>query len=263
MNTNLFDGGDQLPDDTNVDFLAELTGPGKKFDRTKYQSDTELLQALAKGKYESDRYIPLLERGRDELRDDYMRERETNLSRAKLEEIVDRLTRAEQLSSKQPDANDDRKPAYDPNELSTLIAKHIQENESAKRSRDNADLVRNKLIEKYGENYRTVLRQQISSLDISEEDFNSMASRQPKVLIKTLGLDAPPVAEPFQSPVRSSSRTDSFVPRTQDRTWTWYQTLKKTSPETYHSKETSLQMYNDALALGERFKDGDFSKYED
>src|SRR5882762_7005873 len=98
---NLFDGNDQLPDDTNVDFLAELTGPGKKFDRTKYQSDTELLQALAKGKYESDRYIPLLERGRDELRDDYMRERETNLSRAKLEEIVDRLTRTEQLSSKQ------------------------------------------------------------------------------------------------------------------------------------------------------------------
>jgi len=70
--------------DPSKNYLAELVGEGKKF---KTQED------LARGKAESDAYIKILEKRSDELRNDYLKLRDDYSSRAKLEEVVDQLTK--------------------------------------------------------------------------------------------------------------------------------------------------------------------------
>lgn len=258
---DILDGNDQLSDNNaaDIDYLSELTGPGKKFDRTKYQSDSDLMKALAKGKYESDRYIPLLERRQDEFRDDILRYREESNTRAKLEEVIDKLTRQNLTSSNNTQVNEDTKPAtVDPDHIKNIVRSEYQEIESQRRQDTNNQMVRDKLIERYGSDYRNVLRQQISELDITDAEFNLMAKTQPKLLIKTLGLDAPAQRENFQSPPRSSQRNDNFAPKTAKRTWQYYEDLRKKDPVAYLSPKTTVQMMKDYEELGSDFEDGDF-----
>jgi len=73
-------------------------------------------------------------------------------------------------------------------------------------------------------------------------------------------LDTPVQRENFQSPPRSDNRTGSFTPQgPKERTWAYYQELKKTNPKVYYDPKTQVQMHHDAVALEEKFKDGDFN----
>jgi hypothetical protein len=118
--------------------------------------------------------------------------------------------------------------------------------------------VQDKLKERYGNNYQNSLKEQLVDLGITETELNEMARKQPKVLIKTLGLDVQPQTENFQSPPQSRQRTNQFGQTAPERTWSWYQNLKKSDPKAYFSKEITLQMHNDAQRLGEKFRDGDY-----
>lgn len=237
--------------DPNTDYLAELVGEGKKF---KDQKD------LAKGKFESDQYIHILERRLDDMRGDYLKMREENTTRARLEDLVDKITKERQASSDTTTANEDRtQPQYNPEEVASLVSNKIQEYESTKRQTENFDMVKTKLQQRYGSNYKEAVKQTIEELGITEQELNDMARKQPKVLIKTLGLDQEQRREGFQAPPHSEQRRDNFAPSsTPKRTWSYYQNLKKQNPDLYLDRKTAIQMQQDAIDLGETFRDGDY-----
>lgn len=240
--------------DNSKDYFQELVGEGRKF---KSKED------LAKGKFESDLYINTLQSRMDELRKDYLKEKEDNVAKARLEELIDQLNKTSQRPSNNeptPPVIDGNQPKFDPKEIESLVSTKIQEHDRAKREQENFNEVRNKLKEQYGSNYQSVLKQKIEELGLDETFMNDLARKHPSVLLKTLGVGEQVQQEQFQSPPRSSIRNDNFKPSSgQKRTWAYYQDIKKNNPTLYHDPKTTVQMHKDYETLGSDFEDGDFN----
>lgn len=256
MNDNLLDPNSAQDDqiDPAKNYLQELVGEGKKF-RTP--------EELARGKAESDAYIKTLERGRDELRQDYLKAREENVARAKLEDLIGQLESKQQHQDSSADTTrpDEKniQPQWDSKQIESLVSSKIQEHELTRKQEQNFNAVRSKLQERYGNNYQSILKQQIDGLGLTEDFVNNLARQHPSVLFKTLDLDTPKQTDNFQTPPRSERTNASFAPQGgQDRTWSYYQNLKKSNPKAYYDPKTQVQMHHDAIALKERFEDGDF-----
>jgi hypothetical protein len=183
-------------------------------------------------------------------------------ARAKIEELLDQMA-VQRSSNDTPIVKDDKiqAPQFDPKQLDVLISNKILENETTKRQQDNANFVRDKIIKEYGSDYQNIVNRQINELGLTREEFNSMARIQPKVLLRSLGLDEQIKQDPFRSPPQSQQRTTTTGPTVEKRTWAYYQDLKKKDPNLWQSKKIAVQMHNDAIALGEDFRDGDYYAY--
>ncbi len=257
MTDNLLQG-DQTPQPNTPpkSYLEELVGDTKKF---KTQED------LAKGKFESDQYVKHLERQLDEMRTDYTKLRDDYQSRAKLEEFIDQYEkqRQQQQLPQTPQTVVPKEPSIDPAQIKAIAASAYQEQEALKVQKQNFDFVRSKLQEKYGPNFAAALKEQVDSLGLTEDFVNDLARRHPQVLFKTLGLDITQQQQSFQAPPKSEQRSDSFTPKTQNRTWSYYQEMKRKDPKAYFDPKTQVQMHHDAIAGGEAFKDGDYRVYGD
>lgn len=233
--------------DENKNYLEELVGPGKKFATP---------EDLAKGKWYADELIKIKNQREDELRAEYTRVIEENKTKASFEDLVKQLA-----SNKEPIVKED-KEAFDPVKMEELVDRRIQQTESLKKQQENANLVRNTLKEKLGTNYQSILKQRTEDLGLSETFVNDLAKNHPTVLFKTLGLDQQQSQDNlFSAPPRSSQRNDTFAPSgSKERTWSYYQELKKANPKMYFDKQTAIQMQKDIIRLGERFQDGDYWK---
>lgn len=254
MTENLLDGNnqDQFTIDANKDYLQELVGDGKKF---------KTPQDLARGKAEADAFIETLKRQQDELRADFIRVREENVAKAKLEELIDRLQNGKQpdTSGNIPPAKDVELKPFDPKELEGLIPREIEKYETQRKQSENFRIVQDKLTETFGTNYQTVLNQRIKELGLTADDINALARKSPNAFFNTLGINREQKSDNgFQSPPRSSQRSDNFAPRTEKRTWSYYQKIKKENPTLYYSPKITNQMHDDYQSLGTAFEDGDF-----
>ena len=242
---------DPIIDDTK-DYLSELVGEGKKF-----KDPAE----LAKGKWHADQTIELMKKRMDDLRADFLKERNQNLTREQLESVLTRFKETPLASSETPLANeDDKRPtSIDPNQIKSLVSEGFQEMRKRETETANAKEVEAKLIERFGTNYRDALARQAVDLGLSDQEVNTMAKSNPKVFMRTFGLDQAQRTENFQAPPRDSF---NFAPTTgPQRTWMHYQELKRTKPKEYYSPKIQNQMLADYDRLGTKFEDGDFKQY--
>lgn len=244
----------QIPQD--VDPIEVLTGPGAKFDRSKYQSETDMWQAIARGKVEGDAFVEHLKARLDESRQDNNVMREQLNAGPKLKELIDRIN-PQQPQHEGNQVVQQGTPEVDFNKIQELVQAQIQATKQAEKEAANADLVERRLSEHYGPNFQSILKQQIDSMGLTPEFVNNMAKQSPQALFRTLGLDAPKQGN-FQAPVSSSVRTDPFSPTTNKRTWSYYQKMRKDNPQLYREPKTQSQMFKDAMDLGSAFEDGDY-----
>jgi len=245
------DGNQDPVIDENKDYLSELVGDDKKF-----KTPAE----LAKGKWHADQTIELMKKRMDDLRADYMKERQQNLTREQLESILTRFKETPLSSNEKPIVNEaDDRPTYDPNQIKSLVSETYSQEKERDRQSANARLVQDKAIERFGSNYQDALSRQAADLGLSPQEVNAMAKTNPKVFIKSFGLDQPVRKDPFEAPMRNSL---SFAPTGgPDRTWAHYQKLKAEKPKDYYSPKIQNQMLADYDRLGTKFEDGDFSQY--
>jgi hypothetical protein len=238
--------------DPAKNYLEELVGTDKKF---------KSAEELARGKYQSDSYIKILEKRLDIARDEYTRVREENMAKAKLEELIDQIKPSQQSSNNTQNVNDTvrDKPPFDPKEIDGLVEAKLKALKTFEKAEQNNNLVKNKLKEQFGENYQTAVKKHIESLDMSEDLFNHLAGTNPTVLFRTLGIDQTNARDNYQAPPRSNMRSDSFAPKTQKRTWSYYQDLRKKDPKAFLDRKTAIQMDKDYQELGKEFEDGDFN----
>ena len=253
MADSLLQTEDPIQIDENKNYLEELVGENKKF------KDTE---ALAKGKFYADQQVELLKKRYDEIYNDSIKQRETINSQARLEELIDQLSKAQ--PNRETTIAETEKPTLKPEDIEAIAERKYQEIDAARKQQTNYQMVVNKLKEKYGENYTTPYKQQIENLGLTDAYATDLAKNYPQVFLKTLGLDQQPVQETFQAPQRSSQRNDSFAPSgAKERTWSYYQALKAKDPMLYYDRKTSIQMQEDAIRLGDKCKDGDYLVYGD
>lgn len=247
---------DQLSIDPAKDYLTEYTGPGGKFHK---EDPQESLKALARAKAESDAYIAIQNKRMDDLRRDYLELRETANTGPKLQEQIDRLLALQQNS------NDDtmsphesqEKPVYDPKEIESLFEAKLQQHELTKKQEENFRKVESKLKEKFGDNFASVLKQQVDSMPgITPAEVNDLARKSPDAFFRLMGLDRQEDGS-FQAPPRSNQRNDNFSPNAQKRDEAYYDKLRKDNPKVYYDPKTQVQMHKDAQTLGAQFfKDG-------
>lgn len=227
--------------DPRKNYLEDLVGDGKKF---------KTPEDLAKGKYEADLFIKSLEKEQAQMRKDYLEAREELQKRATLEELYERISQQRQLSDSTPKTQEEtRQPQQiDPNQLKNQIVSEMKRD-------DNFKMVRDKLKERYGNKYSSVLQDQLAELGMSSEEADHMARSNPNVFIRTFGLDKPVQAgETFEPPIRSS-RTDSFTPNVPKKTWSYYENLRRTQPEVYWDPKTQIEIHQMSNALGKEFED--------
>jgi len=247
--------------DENRDFLKELIGEGGKF----HDADEKAaLQKLAKGKVESDNYVKTLESQLDDMRNDLLKWRNEASARASLEELATRLTAnrndnndANNLNANMSQDNQNNTPALDPKTIEELVSKKLTEVETAKLRENNYNTVFNKVKEVYGSDYSNMLRRQATDLGMTGEEVDELARNNPKIFMRTFGLDRQ-ANNNFQAPP-TGVRSSSFAPTTNTRTWSYYQKLRQTDPKVYYDKKTQVQMHKDAYELGQAFQDGDWT----
>lgn len=252
MNDSLFKE-DHTTVDVNKNYLEELVGEDKKF---------KTAEDLAKGKYLADQFIAFKNQEYDQLRTDYLKLKEEYDAGPSLRELVDQMKSQQLASRENTNSNEDVKlPAFDPKEVETLVSKQLKEHETANKQRENFNLVMGKLKERYGSHYRDTLNKQVEDLNLDEEYVNELARNRPTVFMRTFGLDTPVRKDTYQAPPRSDVRSDSFSPQVpQNRTWSYYQELRRKNPDLYSNPKTQVQMHKDALELGDAFGDGNWSQ---
>lgn len=239
--------------DPNKDYYPDLVGEDKPF---KTNSD------LAKAKMHSDVYIKTLERQMDELRTDYTHTLEQSKAQAKLQELIDRLENRSDSQTQQitPAQTADTKPSFNPDDLDSIISNKLSQVEKQRKETDNWNQVQKKLNQVFGENSAHELKNRMDTLGLTSEDVNSLAKRSPDAFYNTFGLNPQPKNDPFQSPIASSRRSDPFAPQKPNRTWSYYQELKKANPSLYLDPKTNVQMQKDIIEYGDAFMDGDFAR---
>lgn len=257
MTQDLLSGENDTPQvDPNKDYLAELVGEGKKF---------KTVQDLARGKFQADIHIDLLEKTKDQLRADYLKLSEDAQAQATLKDLVTQLKAPIQqpASSITPQANvDNQRPSIDPKELESLVDSRLNERELSRKQSDNFKLVQDRLKERFGSNYQTVLKQQIDELQLPSDYVNDLARRSPEAFFRTMGLTEQPRND-FQAPARSSVRSDNYASQGgQDETWSYWQKLKETNPKLYLDPKTVVRMEKAYERLGKKFEDGDFLTHQ-
>lgn len=233
--------------DPNKDWMAEYVGEGKKF---KDAAD------LAKGKAHSDAFIFRLQKEMDGLR------QELN-TRIKLEEFMDRMNsqnssganQATQTAGTGNQTDGTASSATSTPDIEKLIEERLAAKEAELRERQNLDIARQKLQETLGQDYQSELESRTQALGLTKDFVANLAKTQPKALFALLGIDA-----------QQSRRTDDlFAPKgsvntsalnqgqTSEKTWSYYEKLRRQNPATYWSSQVQSEIHRQAAKLGERF----------
>lgn len=240
MNESLLSADQTDEIDPTKNYYDELVGPDKKF------KDNE---ALAKKAVYADQHISRVEKENAELQQAYLRVMEESNTKAKLAELIDQYDkRQQQMSITQPEEKTEQKP-YDPTEIESLVSRKLQEHEMSRKQQDNYNKVKDRLIERFGPQYQTKVKQQIESLGINETLFNDMARNHPQLVYKTLDLD-----QPVRQEVTIPRNSPGYQTQTPDkkRTWSYYKPLFKKNPT---DRNLLIQMDKDSQELGDAFFD--------
>lgn len=232
-------------DQEETDYLAELTGPGGKFDKSRYKDEAEMYKAIAKSKVEADKFIEGKNAQFDQLREDYLKTREDLLAKANLEDYAKQL--ANQNNSNSTPTQVDTKPQLDMSQITELAKKEalsaLTQLELQRKQEANFEKVETKLRERFGEKAKEVLRERMNALNLTIEDSKSLAAKSPEALINALNLNSAPPS--YDNLPRGSSNSDSFRPTATVRDAIFYEDLRREKPKEYFSEKVSVQRIKD------------------
>jgi len=238
---------DSLFDDQSdkTDYLATLTGPGGKYDRTRYASEAEMFQAIAKGKVFADRTLEHKNQEFDQLRDEYVKVNAQAIAGEKFQELVTKYENRGNPDNNQqlPPADKTVAPTIDPNKIAEVVAAQVREIKAKELETENLNKVEQSLRERFGDNAQSILKEKMNALNLTQEDVKLLAKRSPEAVLNTLGLNQQ--RETYQSPPQSSVRSDSFKPTTEIRDAVYYEKLRQSDPKTYFSPKMSVQRLKD------------------
>ena len=245
--------------DPDKDYHSELVGEDKR-----YKTD----QDFARSKVEGDFHIKRLERENAGLRDELngrtaMENMLTELKGLRSNEPTD-TNDTDSNSGQQSggETNDHSPQSITSEEIEQIVSKRLQsERETANRS-DNFNHVKKALETKWGSSAQQNLQKACDDLGLSTDDANTLAQTQPKAFLRMIGVDKPAEQQPDTNNLFVTGNVDpqSVSPSTTGATVrnnAFYEKMRTSDDpsvrEQYWSKETQLQMHEDALEQGQAF----------
>ncbi|RUP39341.1 MAG: hypothetical protein EKK63_10095 [Acinetobacter sp.] len=235
--------------DTNTDpFQTEGQVNPLDYAKTKFsKADGELdVEALARGKYESDTFIEQLKQ-------------ENAQWRQKAEQGIALKDLMEAIKSERPNMNEPNVDksnvednAKDTPDINEVVQTALAKAEAERKEAANKSIVVSKLNEVWGSNVGVELKNASNTLGIPVADLEQMGKRSPQALFKLLGVDAPRTP-PSGTHVPTS--TVNIGGGAVKRTASWYRQQYKANPALRQDSKFAVQEMNDAIAAGEAFFD--------
>lgn len=241
--------------DEDKDYLAELTGPGGKYDRTKYPDESSMYKAIAKGKVHADRTLEHKLGEFDEIRETLIQKTAEANAAAKFEELFKKHVEGRTNIQQTPKPDDVEQPQFDPSQVQELIDQRLREKDARDQETRNLNEVEKLVKEKFGDNADRVFKERMKFLGLTAEDVKFLAKKSPTVLLNSMGFNQQQ-AETYEATPASSQRSDNFRPNSENkRAASYWDKLKKTDPKKYFSPESSTQRMKDIDDLGSDFDD--------
>lgn len=207
------------------------------------------VQVLAKSKLESDKYISELERQLKEIREEVGKQDYASKLLAELQGR--RQDPNANPVPKQGDSNpSDTKPELSEDVIKRLVEQTLTQREAQNTSTQNAKIVQEQLVQKYGTEAKARVEAKAQELGMSMERLSALAAESPTAFMTLIGEPQPEFKAPIQGTINTSSGQYSTP---SERNWAYYQTLRKTNKTLYFDPKTQQQMLQDKIRLGDRF----------
>jgi len=248
LTESIFTESQETTPSSEANAYEALVGEGKKF---KSPED------LAKGKVEADRFIAQLQSELAELRNE-------GATRARLEEIVDRLTsqeRAQEGLNQEPNQRSFESPNSQPQssqaDIERLIDQRITKREQRQTAEQNKRTVIDNLKQTFGSDYLAKLEARRAELGLEQSEMDNLAARSPNAFMalvapnqKPQSPSAPPSSQVSTQALLNNHQASQAAPGTK----AFYDALKKSDPNRYWSTEVQWQMHKDAIKAAKEGK---------
>lgn len=219
----------------NTDFLTELVGEGKKF---------KDVSALARGKYEADRYIESLKLQTTKLQEELNK-------RAGLEELITKINQNSQTPAQINTPATPDMGSYNEVDLESKVSEIINKMTLQKETETNMQKVERVLHEQFGDSAKLVLANTARENGLSPDEIKTLAQKSPKALLKLIGVSESP--QPSSAPIAPRGQLTIGSGQGSVRNASYYEKLKNTDPKKYFSNEVTVQMMRDRAALGDAY----------
>ncbi len=211
--------------DDSKDYLSELVGEGKKFKDP---------QSLAKGKAESDAYIALLLKQKDEL------VKELN-TRTSLDGFLDKM-KSQREAPAVVDTPVTEVAQLDDATLEQKLADLLSKREAQKTSETNAERVKRVLLDQFGDKAQVLINNKARELGMSTQDLKSLATRSPSAFFTLVGVQENQERQAAGSPVARPSVNSFATPVSQVKNRAFYEKMKRDDPKKYFAPATTSEM---------------------
>jgi hypothetical protein len=226
--------------DPNKSYVAELVGEGKKF------ADVE---ALARGKIESDLFIGQLTAEAALLREEVQR-------RKSMEELMDNIKTLQSTPPASTTNNQNQNPADPPNpnnpvDIHSEIETALEQREAISRAKTNLNYVSEVLERNYGPGFAKIVADKAKEMGVGLKFIDDLAKTTPKAVFAMLQISETPSPTTRQAPaVRSNPGTaqPSGV-----KNFKYYQDLRRKNPSEYFKYETHQAMLKALETMGDDF----------
>lgn len=235
---------DEQNDDANQEadaILQTLVGEGKKF---------KSVNDLARSVVHKDLHIQRIEEENRALR-------QATAETKTVDQILKALNASNGSGNTVPDKVLDNQnvdvnnaPAASVEEVSKKVLEALEAKTAAQTQQNNLSQVKQALIRQFGADYANVLKAKAEELGMDTDTVDMMARKTPKALFSLLGVQATPSVSPTPNQV---TRTESLARGGSEKTFSYYEKIRKTDPKRYESRQIQNEIMQEAMRQGQNF----------
>lgn len=205
-------------------------------------------QTLAKGYYHAQQRIAELEQKAEELgKQDYAKE-----LLAQLQTQTPKDDGKSGVSDQSEVRQEEEKTTPTPEDIESLIEKTLTQREKENTAKQNLAQVDKDLTDAFGTEANSVVKQKASELGMSLDKLQELASESPSAFMALMGSPKPKETNTLP---KGQTNTESmkFNSPSNERTWSYYNKLRKENPKLYRSAQVQQQMIEDRQRMGGEF----------
>ena len=139
----------------------------------------------------------------------------------------------------------------DASNIETLVEQLMTKKEKTRTLEQNISVANEAVLSQFGDKAAEVVKAKASELGMSVDRLKEIAAESPTAFLQLIGAKTQVKTESVTTP--SSIRTETFSNTNSDRTFKYYQNMRKESKSLYYSPKVQRMLMEDRLRLGEKF----------
>lgn len=227
---------------TEAKYVEQLVGEGKKF---------KDLESLAKGKLEADRHIEEITKTLNELREEVSKQDYAKELLTKLQDKGADAGTANSAMGTDTSNSANGNTTQNASEIEALVEQLITKKEKTRTLEQNIAVANNAVVSQYGEKAAEVVKLKASELGMSVDRLKEIAAESPTAFLQLIGAKTQVKTDSVTNP--SSIRSETFSNTNSDRTFDYYQKMRKENKSLYYSPKVQRMLMDDRLRLGDKF----------